>query len=50
VYSDDRQALLGVLTRDPGVFGDARLAQQIEVGNVPPLEQLLEEAVDEPGA
>jgi hypothetical protein len=50
VYSDDRQALLGVLMRDPGVFGDARLAQQIEVGNVPPLEQLLEEAVDEPGA
>ena len=30
VYSDDRQALLGVLTRDPAVFGDARLAQQIE--------------------
>jgi hypothetical protein len=23
VYSDDRQALLGVLTRDPAVFGDA---------------------------
>jgi hypothetical protein len=50
VYSDDRQALLGVLTRDPAMFGDARLAQQIEAGNLPPLEQLLEHAVDEPGA
>jgi hypothetical protein len=50
VYSDDRHALLGVLTRDPAVFGDARLAQQIEIGSVPPLEQLLEHAVDEPDA
>jgi hypothetical protein len=47
--SDDGQALLGVLTRDPAVFGDARLAHQIEVGNLPPLEQLLEHAIDEPG-
>jgi hypothetical protein len=47
VYSDDRQALLGVLTRDPAVLGDARLAQQIEAGHLPPLEQLLEDAVDE---
>ena len=44
VYSDDRQALLGVLTRDPEVLGDARLAQQIEAGHMPPLEQLLEGA------
>jgi hypothetical protein len=44
VYSDDRQALLGVLTRDPQVFGDARLAQQIEDGHMLPLEQLLEAA------
>jgi hypothetical protein len=50
VYSDDHQALLGVLTRDPAIFGDARLAQQIEAGNLPPLEQLLEGAVDDPGA
>ena len=50
VYSDDRQALLGVLTRDPAIFGDARLAYQIEVGNVPPLEELLEHAVDDPAA
>jgi hypothetical protein len=49
-YSDDHQALLGVLTRDPSVFGDARLAQQIEAGHLPPLEQLLEHAVDDPGA
>ena len=48
VYSDDRQALLGVLTRDPAVFGDARLAQQIEAGHLPPLEQLLADAVDDP--
>jgi hypothetical protein len=33
-----------VLTRDPEVFGDARLAQQIESGNMPPLEQLLDGA------
>jgi len=39
-----------VLTRDPAVFGDARLAHQIEVGNLPPLEQLLEDAVDDPAA
>lgn len=44
VYSDDRQALLGVLTRDPEVFGDAQLAQQIEDGHMPPLEQLIEAA------
>jgi hypothetical protein len=44
VYSDDRQALLGVLTRDPEVFGDAQLAQQIEDGHMPLLEQLLEAA------
>jgi hypothetical protein len=50
VYSDDRQALLGVLTRDPAVLGDARLAQQIEAGNLPPLEELLERAVDDPAA
>ena len=42
VYSDDRNALLGVLTRDPELFGDARLAQQIEAGHMPPLEELLE--------
>ena len=50
VYSDDRQALLGVLTRDPDVFGDARLAQQIEAGHMPPLEQLLDDPADEPAA
>ena len=50
VVSDDEQAFLGVLTRDPAVLGDAQLAQLIEVGNVPPLEELLEHAVDDPAA
>jgi hypothetical protein len=36
-----------VLTRRLAIFGDARLAQQIEAGTVPPLEQLLEGAVDD---
>jgi hypothetical protein len=39
-----------VLTRDPEVFGDARLAQQIEAGHMPPLEELLEGATDPPAA
>ncbi len=41
VYSDDGQAMLGVLTRDPAVLGDAQLAQQIEDGHIPPLDELL---------
>jgi hypothetical protein len=47
VYSDDGEALLGVLTRDPAVFGDAQLAQLIEAGQIPPLDQLL--AMDDRG-
>jgi hypothetical protein len=47
VLSDDRQAVLGVLTRDPAVFGDAKLAQQIEDGHIPPLAELL--AMDDRG-
>ena len=43
VVSDDDKAFLGVLTRDPAVLGDAQLAQLIEAGAVPALEQLLEE-------
>jgi hypothetical protein len=39
-----------VLTRDPAIFGDARLAQQIEAGNLPALEQLLGHGVDDPPA
>jgi hypothetical protein len=46
VVSDDEQAFLGVLTRDPAVLGDAQLAQLIETGAVPPLERLLEEPAD----
>ena len=43
-------ALRRVLTRDPALFGDARLAQQIEAGHMPPLEELLEGATDPPAA
>jgi hypothetical protein len=32
---------LGVLTRDAAVFSDAQLAQQIENGHLPALEDLL---------
>jgi hypothetical protein len=42
VVSDDEHAFLGVLTRDPAVLGDARLAQLIESGAVPPLDRLLD--------
>ena len=34
----------------PKLFGDARLAQQIEAGHMPPLEELLEAATDPPAA
>jgi hypothetical protein len=39
-----------VLTRDPELFGDARLAQQIEAGHLPPLEEHLEGAAGPPAA
>ena len=48
VVSDDEQAFLGVLTRDPAVLGDARLAQLIECGAVPPLERVLDTPSDAP--
>jgi hypothetical protein len=41
VLSDDHEVVLGVLTRDPEVFGDASVAQQIEAGHLPPLDVLL---------
>lgn len=47
VQSDDGEVVLGVLTRDPEVLGDAQLAQQIEAGHLPPLEELLEESSGE---
>jgi hypothetical protein len=50
MVSDDEQAFLGVLTRDPAVLGDARLAQLIESGAVPPLERLLDTPSDAPAA
>jgi hypothetical protein len=42
--------LRGALTRDPAVLGDARLAQLIESGAVPPLERLLDTPSDAPAA
>jgi hypothetical protein len=39
-----------VLTRDPELFGDARLAQQIEAGHLPPLEEHLDGAAGPPAA
>ena len=50
VVSDDEQAFLGVLTRDPAVLGDAQRAQLIETGAVPPLERLLDAPTDAPAA
>jgi hypothetical protein len=46
----DEHVLRGGLTCDPGVLGDARLAQLIETGAVPPLERLLDAASDAPAA
>jgi hypothetical protein len=48
VLSDAVDNYLGVLTRDPSVLGDAELAQQIEAGHLPPLQELLADpGVDE---
>jgi hypothetical protein len=41
VESDGAEAFLGVLTRDTGMIGEAEIAQLIENGQVPPLEELL---------
>jgi hypothetical protein len=41
VESDGGEAFLGVLTRDTGLIGEAEIAQLIENGHVPPLEELL---------
>jgi len=42
VYSNDGERYLGVLTRHQSLLGDADLAQMIENGTIPPLDQLLE--------
>jgi hypothetical protein len=39
--SDGGEAFLGVLTRDAGMIGEAEIAQLVENGHIPPLEQLL---------
>jgi hypothetical protein len=41
VESDGGEAFLGVLTRDAGMIGEAEIAQLVENGHVPPLEELL---------
>jgi hypothetical protein len=41
VASDGGEALPGVLTRATGMISDAEVAQPIESGRVPPLEELL---------
>jgi hypothetical protein len=41
VESDGGEVFLGVLTRDTGMIGEAEIAQLIENGHVPPLQELL---------
>jgi hypothetical protein len=41
VESDGGEAFLGVLTRDTGMIGEAEIAQLVENGHVPPIEELL---------
>ena len=47
VYTDDHEQLLGVLTREPGLLDEADIAQLIENGHIPPLDELL--AMDDRG-
>jgi hypothetical protein len=47
VESDGGEAFLGVLTRDAGMIGEAEIAQLVENGHIPPLEDLL--AMDDRG-
>lgn len=47
VYTDDRQALLGVLTGDRTLLDEASIAAMIDTGNLPPLAELL--AMDDRG-
>jgi hypothetical protein len=41
IESDGGEAVLGVLTRDTAMIGEAEIAQMIENCHVPPLEELL---------
>lgn len=47
VYSDDRESLLGVLTRDRRILDEASLAAMIDTGHVPALAELI--AMDDRG-
>jgi hypothetical protein len=47
VYSDDREHLLGVLTRDRRLLEEASIAAMIDTDNLPPLAELI--AMDDRG-
>jgi hypothetical protein len=47
VYSDDREHLLGVLTRDRRLLEEASIAAMIDTGHLPPLAELI--AMDDRG-
>jgi hypothetical protein len=47
VLSNNREQILGVLTRDPALLGDAQVAQLIDSGHVPAIAELL--AMDDRG-
>ena len=41
VHTDDGEHLLGVLTRDQALLGEATLAAMIDNGHIPPLDELI---------
>jgi hypothetical protein len=47
VYTDDREELLGVLTRNGALLDEASIAAMIDTGSLPPLAELL--AMDDRG-
>ena len=47
VYTSDMEHFLGVLTRDQRLLDDAGIAQLIENGHIPPLDELV--AMDDRG-
>jgi len=47
LHTDDGEQLLGVLTRDEALVGDAMVAAMIDSGSIPPIDELL--AMDDRG-
>ena len=47
VYTNDGEGFLGVLTREKGLLDEADIAQLIENGHIPPLDELI--AMDDRG-